>query len=179
MVTTRSTTPRMLFSSFLSVSVPFRPWRGSQVASCNRINTHEEMKLQIAKGVALGSQADGDKEENRTLYSKTASLESEGRPSREQRSIYRCIDPLKEQIKYIIWNLNDLAHHNGSNMIRTCHLLYHPSSFSHWDISKMKWHQQQRTHKHTTEAEGHTAEGEYPFLLKPEAIIKFPFLWYF
>lgn len=38
-VTTRSTTPRMLFSNFLSVSVPFKPWTGSHVASCN-VHTH-------------------------------------------------------------------------------------------------------------------------------------------
>ena len=41
-VTTRSTTPRMLFSSFLSDSVPFRPCTGSHVASCKKkeIQTH-------------------------------------------------------------------------------------------------------------------------------------------
>lgn len=53
-VTTRSTTPLMLFSNFLSVRVPFKPWTGSHVASCNGHTQKHTKQSDLHRGCCEG-----------------------------------------------------------------------------------------------------------------------------
>lgn len=142
-VTIRRTTPRILFSSFLSVSVPFKPWSGSQVASCNKTNNIKNLRWGCCFG--LTDRVTEARRKTEHFKAKPQHPSPEGGPQRGESCIYRqhsSIQEISSASLRVLLAVTFLISHKPFTVLLQ----------NYSDTSKIKWYKLQRCHRHITEA---------------------------